>query len=155
MELFKTIALSVCFMSLALSLLAKLTCFEKYSKLLKVIFTSVMILTIFNLIDLSNIDSLSVFTEYERQTYDDCEANALIDEAVKMQTKQQLIDSASQLLTEYGVEFSEISLDVNIDESNRITISNISLKSDSPLTVQYALKKLFGDNAVIEVLDYE
>ncbi len=155
MELFKSLTLSVCFMSLAFSLLAKITQFEKYSKMLKVILTSIMLLTVFNHIDLSDMESLSMFGESEQYTYEDYEANAIIDEAVKLQTKQQLIDSASALLTEYGIKFSQISLDVNIDESNRITISNISLKSDSPLTAQYALKKIFGDNAEIEVLDYE
>ena len=155
MEIFKSLTLSICFMSLAFSLLAKLIQFEKYSKMIKAIFASVMILTAFDHIDSSDINSWSVFDTSNDYAYDDYEANVLIDEAVKLQTRQRLIDNASQLLTEYGIEFSEISLDVNIDESNRITISNISLKSDSPLTAQYTLKKLFGDNADIEVLDHE
>lgn len=155
MELIKSLTLTVCCVSLAFSLLAKIIQFEKYSKMIKAIFASVMILTTYNLIHSADIDSVTMFPSDEEYTYDTFEANILIDEAVKLQTKQRLIDSASQLLTEYGIEFSEISLDVNIDESNCITISNISLISDSPLTAQYALKKLFGDNADIEVLDYE
>ncbi len=155
MELFKSLTLCICFMSIAFSLFSKVIQFEKYSKIIKVIFASVMILTLHSHINSADVNSLSMFNAGEEYIYDDYEANMLIDEAVKLQTKQSLIDSASQLLTEYEINFSEISLDVNIDENNCITISNISLKSDSPLTAQYALKKLFGDNAEIEVLDYE
>lgn len=155
MEAFKSITASVCMLSLAFSALSGVCATQKYAQAIRVIFVSITILCVIKPIASGEMSFSSLLEIGDNSQISPASADEVIDEAVRLQAQYNIEECACQILSDYEIEYEDLQFDVNIDSSGSISISNISLKSDSPLTAEYALKKLFGDNAEIEVTEID
>ncbi len=142
-------------LSLAFSAFGGICFVQKYAQFFRTVFVSIAVLIIIKPI-VSGKVSFADFLKSENSAANvQINADEVINEAVRLQAKENIERCACQILSDYEIEYEDLSFDVNIDSAGGISISNISLKSDSPLTAQYALKKLFGDNAEIEVSEID
>lgn len=155
MQTFKTMTAAICLLSLAFSALGGALCVQKYAQAFKTVFVGIAVLVILKPIALGQISFSDIFEVGDSAYLAQFNADEVINEAVRLQAKQNIEICACQILSDYEIEYEDLCFDVNIDSFGGISISNISLKSDSPLTAQYALKKLFGDNAEIEVSEID
>ena len=116
MEFVKNTTALICILSLIFAALSGIVSLEKYTFAIKTIISSIMILYIIKPIASENFSFEPLFenssiTDASIYDYDD----AVINEAVRVQTKINLEKAACQILSDYEVRYKDLKFDVNID----------------------------------------
>lgn len=147
MEMIKTAAFNGCAAGLIICAAGTLISEEKFSSQIKLIFSVFFIMVVLSAFRGIDFENISVNDISVNKGFEDAERR--LDEEMEKRIKKNTEYSLREKFHALGVNFTEITADVQIESDGRVNLLSVTVITDNPAAAEKVLREELGENTAI------